>query len=132
MLTVHHLGISQSERILWLLEELSVPYKLIKYTRDPLLAPESLKSLPGNETGTSPFVEDDETGAKMNESGAICEYIIYKYGQGRLAAKPSDKNYFDYLYWSVQQTQVLLEDYDISKVLTGVFSPREISSGRRE
>lgn len=97
MITVHHLGISQSERILWLLEELGLEYKLVKYERDPVLSPESLKSLPGNETGTSPFIEDDAADVKLSESAAICEYIIHKYGGGRLALKPDNKHFADYL-----------------------------------
>ena len=52
-ITLHHLGVAQSEKIVWLLEELDLEYKLIKHTRDPLLSPESLKSIPGNETGLS-------------------------------------------------------------------------------
>lgn len=98
-LIVHHLGISQSERVLWLCEELKIPYEMVKHNRDPVLSPPSLKNLPGNETGKAPFVEDTETGLKMSESGAICEYIIFKYGDGRLYTKPSDANYFDFLYW---------------------------------
>ena len=56
MLIVHHLGVSQCERILWLCEELEVPFKLIKYNRDPILSPESLRNVPGNDFGQSPFV----------------------------------------------------------------------------
>ena len=99
MLTIHHLGVSQSERILFLCEELGVPYELVKHTRDPIVSPQSLKSLPGNGTGASPFVVESESGKTMNESAAICEYIIHKYGNGKLAAKPEDDNYWDYLYW---------------------------------
>lgn len=99
MLTVHHMGISQSERIVWLCEELDLEYKLVLHKRAPLVSPDSLKSIPGNETGKAPFVEDSETGKKLSESAAICEYIIFKYGDGKLAAKPSDGNYWEYLYW---------------------------------
>ncbi|OQN97595.1 hypothetical protein B0A48_16459 [Cryoendolithus antarcticus] len=98
-LTVHHLGISQSERILWLLEELEIPYKLVKHTRAPALAPESLKSLPGNSTGKAPFLEDSDHGITLNESAAIAEWIITKHGSGRLALKPDDPNYAEYLRW---------------------------------
>lgn len=99
MLKIHHLGVSQSERILWLCEELGCQYELIKHTRDPLLSPASLKNVAGNETGTSPFMEDPEKGVRMSESSAIVEYIIHKYGGGRLAVRPDDANYADYLYW---------------------------------
>jgi glutathione S-transferase len=96
---VHHLGISQGERILWLLEELNLPYELIKHTRSPLGAPDSLKSIPGNSTGKSPFIEDTSANLTLAESAAICEYIIQTYRDGRLALKPGHKNYAEYLYW---------------------------------
>ena len=99
MLVVHHLGISQSERIVWLCEELGIPYKLVKHVRDPVLAPESLENIPGNITGKAPFIEDPDAGVTLSESGAICEYIIAKYGGGRLALKPNDAHFADYLYW---------------------------------
>jgi hypothetical protein len=66
MITVHHLGISQSERIVWLLEELGIEYKLILHTRDPLLSPDSLKSISGNETGKAPFIEDSDAGITLS------------------------------------------------------------------
>lgn len=91
MITLHHLGISQSERIVWLLEELGLPYKLVKHTRDPVLSPDSLKKLPGNESGKAPFIEDDAAGITLSESGAIVEYIIHTYAGGKLALKPGDK-----------------------------------------
>ncbi|KAF2649410.1 glutathione S-transferas-like protein [Lophiostoma macrostomum CBS 122681] len=97
MLTVHHLGISQSERIVWLCEELGIAYKLQVHTRAPLLAPDSLKSLPGNSLGKAPFIVDDDV--TLSESGAICDYIIAKYGNGKLAPELGDKNYVDFLYW---------------------------------
>lgn len=99
MIVLHHLGISQSERISWLLEELQLEYKLVKHTRAPALAPESLRNVPGNKTGKSPFIEDPDAGITLSESGAITEYIIWKYGNGRLALKPDHKNFSDYLYW---------------------------------
>ena len=94
---VHHLGVSQSERIVWLLEELGLPYELVKHDRAPVLSPDSLKNVPGNVTGKSPFIED--TGAKitLSESLAISDYIIYKYGGGKLALKPDDPHFHDYL-----------------------------------
>lgn len=97
MLILHHLGISQSERIVWLLEELELPYELVLHTRSPIFAPESLKSQPGNATGKAPFFEDTAEKITLNESGAICDYINHKYAGGKLALKPSDKNYPEYL-----------------------------------
>lgn len=99
MITIHHLQISQSERILWLMEELGLPYNLVLHKRAPSLAPDSLKNIPGNQTGKSPFIEDPDAGITLSESGAICDYIIQVYGDGRLAFKPSHKNFKDYLYW---------------------------------
>jgi glutathione S-transferase len=86
MLTVHHLETSRSQRILWLLEELGVPYELKVYRRNPAtrLAPPELKAV--HPLGKSPVITDD--GEVIAESGAIIEYIVEKYGnrgQGELA-----------------------------------------------
>jgi len=86
MLTVHHLETSRSQRILWLLEELGVPYELKVYRRDAAtrLAPPELKAI--HPLGKSPVVTDD--GEVVAESGAIIEYLVEKYGarrQGELA-----------------------------------------------
>lgn len=99
VLTIHHLGISQSERIIFLCEELDIPYKIVHHTRSPMLSPDSLKAVPGNATGKSPFVEDSDAGITLAESGAIVEYIIHRYGGGRLAVKPTASNYAEYLQW---------------------------------
>lgn len=99
MIVLHHLGLSQSERIVWLLEELQLEYKLVKHTRAPALAPESLKNVPGNKTGKSPFIEDTDAGITLSESGAITDYIIWKYGNGRPALKSDHNNFADYLLW---------------------------------
>jgi glutathione S-transferase len=97
MLTVHHLGISQSDRIVWLCEELEIPYKLEKYDRDPVsrLAPPRYKAL--HPFGTAPVITDGDL--VLGESGAIIQYLIHKYGGGRLAVAPDKPNYPDYLYW---------------------------------
>lgn len=108
VLTLHHMGISQSERIVFLCEELGIDYKLVKHNREPVLSPETLKSLPGNETGKAPFIEDPEAGVTLSESGAIVEYILAKNAKGELGGSPSekkldkkygDKGYVDYIYW---------------------------------
>lgn len=100
-LTVHHLGISQSERIVFLCEELGLTYKLVHHTRDPLTSPESLTSLPGNSTGKAPFITDDAVSPSLalSESAAICEYVIEIYGSGKCIIKPGQPNYADYIYW---------------------------------
>jgi|SRR5580658_10214400 glutathione S-transferase len=97
MLTVHHLGVSQSERIVWLCEELDIPYELKTYERDPVtrLGPPAYKAL--HPIGTAPIITDGEV--VLPESGAIMEYIIGKYGAGRLAVGPEAPNYADYLFW---------------------------------
>ncbi|MBX9702490.1 MAG: glutathione S-transferase, partial [Acetobacteraceae bacterium] len=97
MLTVHHLGRSQSERIVWLCEELGIPYDLKTYERDKatLLSPPALKAL--HPLGAAPVIEDGPV--KLAESGAIIEYVIARHGGGRLALRPEDPAYADYLYW---------------------------------
>lgn len=98
MLTVHHLGVSQSERIVWLCEELGIPYELKRYDRVPPgrgLGPPEYKAL--HELGTAPIITDGDV--VMPESAAIMEYIIGKYGQGRLALGPEHPNFADYLFW---------------------------------
>ncbi|MYZ44312.1 glutathione S-transferase family protein [Schauerella aestuarii] len=97
MITIHHLGRSQSERILWLCEELGVPYTMVKHVRDPvtMLSPPALKAL--HPLGAAPVIIDD--GTMLAESGAIVQYIIDKYGAGRLALDTSDPDFAAYLYW---------------------------------
>ena len=97
MLTVHHLGVSQSERIVWLCEELGVAYDLVRYDRDPVtrLAPEAYKAL--HPMGIAPVIRDGDL--ILGESGAIIEYIIARYGEGRLAVAPDSPAFADYLFW---------------------------------
>jgi glutathione S-transferase len=95
MLTVHHLGRSQSERIVWLCEELGIDYELKRYERAPLLAPPEYKAL--HPIGTAPVITDGDL--VLGESGAIIEYIIARYGGGRLARDPAHPAYADYVYW---------------------------------
>jgi glutathione S-transferase len=97
MLTVHHLGISQSERIVWLCEELALPYRLVRHERDKVtrLAPPEYKAL--HPFGTAPVILDGAV--ILAESAAIMEYIIARHGQGRLAVQPDAPNYPEYLFW---------------------------------
>jgi len=97
MLTVHHLGRSQSERIIWLCEELELPYALKLYGRDPvtILAPPELKAL--HPIGAAPVITDGDL--ILAESGAIVEYILAKHGSGRLAPTPNDDGFAEYLFW---------------------------------
>ncbi len=96
MLTIHHLGVSQSDRIVWLMEELGLPYKLVWHRRgeDRLMQADYLALHPA---ATAPVVDDD--GRMLSESTAIVEYICHKYAGGRLTVGPGAPNYFDYLYW---------------------------------
>ncbi len=97
MLTIHHLGKSQSERIIWLCEELDVPYALTHHVRDAvtILSPPELQAL--HPMGAAPVIVDGEL--LLAESGAIVEYIIHRHGGGRLALAPSHPDYAQYLYW---------------------------------
>lgn len=97
MLTVHHLGKSQSERIIWLCEELDVPYELKRYERDPatILAPPEYKAL--HPVGAAPVITDGAL--VLAESGAVIEYVIAKHGSGRLALGPDHPDFAQYLYW---------------------------------
>lgn len=97
MLTIHHLGISQSDRVIWLCEELGLDYVLQKYDREPTTgaAPAAYKAL--TPFGTAPVITHDDL--VLGESGAIIEYIIHRLGGGRLALAPSDEAYPDYLFW---------------------------------
>ena len=82
MIIVHHLNNSRSQRILWLLEELGLEYEIKRYQRDPktMLAPPSLRAI--HPLGKSPVITDD--GVTIAESGAIVEYLVERYGNGRL------------------------------------------------
>jgi len=95
MLTVHHLGRSQSERIVWLCEELGLEYELKRYERAPLLAPPEYKAL--HPIGTAPVISDGDV--VLGESGAIIEYILAKHGGGRLRRSPEHPEFASYLYW---------------------------------
>lgn len=97
MLTLHHLGKSQSERIVWLCEELGLDYALVHHVRDAvtMLSPPALKAL--NPLGTAPVITDGDL--TLGESGAIVEYILRKHGDGRLALGPDHPDYAHYLYW---------------------------------
>ena len=96
MLTVHHLGISQSERIVWLCEELEIPYEFIRYERTAInLTPPAYRAL--HPSGTAPVITDGKV--TLAESGAIMEYIIAKYGRGRFAVGPESADFANYLYW---------------------------------
>ncbi|KAM0669349.1 hypothetical protein ACQRIU_002911 [Beauveria bassiana] len=96
-ITVHHLQVSQSERIPWLLEELGVPYDLKLYQRALLLAPAAYKAL--HHSGAAPVIHDASNDLTLAESGACVEYLAHRHGAGRLFVAPSAPAYADFLYW---------------------------------
>lgn len=97
MITVHHLNNSRSQRVLWLLEELGLPYDVKRYERDPktMLAPPSLREV--HPLGKSPVITD--SGLTLAESGAIIEYLVERYGGGQLAPAAGTPARLRYIYW---------------------------------
>jgi len=97
MLKVHHLNNSRSQRILWLLEELGTPYEIVHYTRmSPIpLAPPELKAV--HPLGKSPVITDGDR--TIAESGAIVEYLIDTYGNGKLKPEAGSGDYWHYIEW---------------------------------
>ncbi len=98
MISVHHLNNSRSQRILWLLEELELPYEIVRYQRDAqtMLAPPSLRAV--HPLGKSPVVTTDD-GLVLAESGAIIETLIERDGMGRLAPVAGSPDMIRYRYW---------------------------------
>jgi glutathione S-transferase len=97
MLVVHHLNNSRSQRVLWLLEELQLPYEIKRYQRDAktMLAPPELRQV--HPLGKSPVVVDGER--TLAESGAVIEYLVDKYGAGRLKPAEGTPERLRYTYW---------------------------------
>jgi glutathione S-transferase len=97
MITVHHLNNSRSQRVLWLLEELALPYEIKFYERDPktMLAPPELKKI--HPLGKSPVITDGDL--VIAESGAIIDYLIRCYGEGKLRPKAGTQEDLKYSYW---------------------------------
>ena len=97
MIKVHHLNQSRSERVIWLLEELALPYEVIHHQRDPqtMLAPKSLQQV--HPLAKAPVVEDGET--VLCESGAVMEYLLDKIEHTPLRPEKEASNYYAYLEW---------------------------------
>ena len=96
MIVVHHLNDSRSQRILWLMEELGLPYEIKQYQRLPTrLAPPELAAI--HPVGKSPVITD--SGKTVYESGAIIDYVIRRHGSGRLQPDPATPAYDDYQMW---------------------------------
>ncbi|KAF5356569.1 hypothetical protein D9758_008219 [Tetrapyrgos nigripes] len=120
-ITVHHLHNSRSQRILWLLEELGLPYEYKEYARDPVTQrspPEYLKIHP---LGKSPVITDGDI--TIAESGAIIEYIIKKYGNGKFA--PSEAQYVEELYFT-HYTEGSFMPVLVNKLIF-IISPKQAS-----
>jgi len=97
VIVVHHLNNSRSQRILWLLEELGLPYEVKRYQRDAktMLAPRGLRAV--HPLGKSPVISDGEV--TLAESGAIVEYLAARYGSGNLVPKENTPERLRYTYW---------------------------------
>ena len=97
MVVIHHLENSRSQRVLWLLEELGVPYEVKRYARnkETMLAPPELRAV--HPLGKSPVLTDG--GVTVAESGAIVEYLSERYGNGRLIPPPGTPERLRYTYW---------------------------------
>lgn len=97
MIIVHHLNNSRSQRVLWLLEELGIEYEIKFYERDPktMLAPESLRQV--HPLGKSPVITDADL--TIAESGAIVEYLVDRYANGRLVPASGTPEHVRYTYW---------------------------------
>lgn len=97
MIVVHHLNNSRSQRVLWLLEELGVPYEIKRYQRNAstMLAPPEL--LAAHPLGKSPVIDDGDF--TLAESGAIVEYLAGRYGEGRLVPTSGTPEHLRYTYW---------------------------------
>src|SRR5579872_5725334 len=111
LITIYHLNMSRSERIIWLMEELGLPYQLEKYQRGPdMLAPPSLRQV--SPLGKAPAIRDGDL--TLIESGAIVEYIINRHAGGKLGVPVSSPDYPRYLQWmhfaeGTAMTQGLIE-----------------------
>lgn len=96
MITIYHLGASQSDRIVWLMEELDLPYHLDWFDRNEEgIAPPEFVAL--HPAATSPLIRDGDL--FLPESAAIVEYISQRYADGQLSVAPSHADYPHYLYW---------------------------------
>jgi len=112
MLTIHHLVYSRSDRIVWLAEELGLNYEMVTHHRDPQTFRSSPSLWKVSPMGKAPVIQDGDT--TVCESGAVVEYILDHYGQGRLRPKAGTPEYTQYLHWmhaaeSTLMTPVLMD-----------------------
>ena len=115
MITIYHLGVSQSDRIVWLMEELGLPYELKWFDRgEDRLAPAEYLAL--HPAAMAPVIKDGDL--VLAESTAIVQYIAYKHGNGRLTVAPDAENYAEYLYW-LQFNNNALSGFFVKRALMG-------------
>jgi len=96
VITIHHLGVSQSDRIVWLMEELELPYELVWYDRQESgLMPPAYEAL--HPAATAPVIQDGDL--VLAESTAIVQYVVERHAGGRLGVAPESPDYPHYLYW---------------------------------
>jgi glutathione S-transferase len=120
MITIYHLNMSRSERIIWLMEELGLPYKLEKFQRGPdMLAPVSLKQV--SPLGKAPAISDGDL--TLIESGAIVEYIINRHGGGRLGVPVSSPDYARFLQWMHFAEGSAMSQFLVHLFFAGGFIP---------
>jgi glutathione S-transferase len=128
MITIYHLDTSRSERIVWLMEELDLPYALELHLRQPNgAAPDALKAV--HPLGKAPIIRDGDT--VLAESGAIVEYIVNRHAGGRLAVRPDAAAYARYLYWLHFSEGSLMSLMIVALVLTRVPEGDKTPAGIR-
>ncbi len=122
MIVVHHLENSRSQRVLWALEEVGVPYEIKRYARDPQtsLAPPELKSV--HALGKAPVLEDGDQ--VLAESGAILEYLAERYGNGTLSPPAGSPHAQRYRYWMHYAEGSLMPPLLLNLVLTRIGRAR--------
>ncbi len=127
MITIHHLGMSQSERIVWLMEELGLPYRLKWYDRKAnKAAPDEYLAL--HPTAMSPVIEDGDR--VLTESAVIAEYICHVHAGGKMTVGPAQSNYYDYLYWTHFNNNVM--GLRFTKAVLGAGASGPVADTMRE
>ena len=129
MITIHHLETSRSERIVWLMEELELNYRIDNFPRETTgAAPATLKTI--HALGKAPVITDDQGDGKkrvLAESGAIVEYVVNRYGGGRLSLPVEHPAYSRYLYWlhfaEGSLMTLLLTSLTLSRIAEAAASP---------
>ena len=121
MIIVHHLNNSRSQRVLWLLEELELPYEVKRYERNArtMLAPPELRAV--HPLGKSPVISDGDL--TIAETGAIIEYLLERYGNGRLQPAPGSAERLRYTYW-LHYAEGSLMPLLVMKLVLGQIAPR--------